>query len=273
MAVITVSRQLASYGDEISAKIAEELGYKFFGKKEIEKRIVELGFPLSKLAKFDEKKFGFLAGLTRGRDEYLNYLITAILEAASSGNCIIVGRGSFIILKDLENHISCRFIADEKLRTERLAAELKCSKKIAGKKIAEAEIQQKGFHKNLFNFDIHDPAMFDILVNTTALDVDSIVSSAISLTKNYISPEKDEAGRKKIEEMLIGQRIINMLIFDYNLRIDFLRISTEGKELTLHGIAESQTIIDSALAIVSGELPDYQVDSAISVSQDFKAYR
>lgn len=272
MAIITVSRQLASLGDQVSAKIAECLGYKFFGKKEIEKRIVELGFPESKLSKFDERKLGFFAGLTRGRDEYLNYLMTAILEAASENNCVIVGRGSFIILKDLENHVSCRIIADEKLRTERLKNELGCDTRTAAKKISAAEVQQKAFHKGFFNFDIHDPAMFDVLVNTASLDVDAIAASIVALEKSQITPEKDLAGQKKIDELLIGQRIVNLLIFVYDINISFLRTSVEGKKITLHGMAESVTSVDSAVTIVGAELPGYEIESAIVISQDFGVY-
>lgn len=272
MAIITVSRQLASLGDEISAKIAEKLGYTFIGKKELEKRIVSLGFPESKLSKFDEKKLGFFAGLTRGRDEYLNYLLTAILEAASQNNCVIVGRGSFIILNDLENHVSCRFIADEKVRAERLQKIQNCSRKSALKKIAESESQQKGFHKEFFNFDANNPAMFDVIVNTATIDVDSIAESVAVLAKSYVTPEKDAAGQKKIEELLIGQRIVDILVFIYNLNINFLRASIDGKKITLHGMADSATTIDSALTIVSAELPNYQIESAVSVAHDFKAY-
>ena len=41
MAIITVARQVAALGDEISAAVAQKLGYKFVGRKEIEKKIVE----------------------------------------------------------------------------------------------------------------------------------------------------------------------------------------------------------------------------------------
>lgn len=276
MAIITVSRQLASLGDEISERIAEKLGYKFVGKKQIEKRIMELGFPAAKLAKFDERRLGFLAGLTRGRDEYLNYLLTALLEAAAENNCVIVGRGSFIVLKDLENHVSCRFIADEKLRTERVQSELKCSRKDAVKKIAESEALQKSFHKGFFNFDIHDPAMFDIQVNTALLDVDSIAESIVTLTRKYVTPEKDAASMKKLEEMLIGQRIVDILVFIYNLDISFLRAKVEenedGKKITLHGMAGNKKDVERALTIAEAELPNYKIESAISFENDFKAY-
>lgn len=268
MAIITVSRQIASLGDEISEKIAEKLGYTFIGKKELEKRIVSLGFPESKLSKFDEKKLGFFAGLTRRRDEYLNYLMTAILEVAAENNCVIVGRGSFIILKALENHVSCRFISEENLRIERFQNSQNCSRKAAAKKISESDSQQKGFHKEFFNFNVEDSALFDITMNTALLDIDSIATGIVALVKTFVTPEKDAEAQRKVEELLIGQRIVDILVFIYDLNITFLRASVEGKKITLHGMADSVTTIDSAITIVSAELPNYQIESAISIAQD-----
>lgn len=272
MSVITISRQMASLGDEISVKIAEKLGFRFVGKKEIESKIVELGFPKNKLHKFDECKIGFFTSLTRSRDEYLNYLQTAILEYVSESNCVILGRGSFIILKDLPNHVSCRFIADDKMRIERVKSECSCGEKTAVKKIQESDIRRRGFHKSFFNFDIDDPAMFHLIVNTGLIDVDSIVEAIVYLVKKRTNEEIEKESATKIEELLIGQRIVNMLVFDYNLNINFLRASINGKKMTLHGVAESSAIVDRALVIVSCELPDYEISSAMSVVQDFKAY-
>ena len=95
MAVITISRQVAALGDEVAGELAKRLGYKFITRKEIEKRIVELGFPENKMPKFDERKPGFFASLTKDRDEYLNYAQYAILEAAEQKNVVIIGRGAF----------------------------------------------------------------------------------------------------------------------------------------------------------------------------------
>ena len=53
MAVITISRQVAALGDEIADALAKKLGYVFIDRKEIEKRIVDLGFPEEKLKKYD----------------------------------------------------------------------------------------------------------------------------------------------------------------------------------------------------------------------------
>ena len=52
MAIIAISRQVAALGDEIATAVAEKLGYKFITRKEIEKRIVDLGVPEEKLKKY-----------------------------------------------------------------------------------------------------------------------------------------------------------------------------------------------------------------------------
>ena len=36
MAVVTISRQIASLGDEVSALVAKKLDYKFVGRKDVE---------------------------------------------------------------------------------------------------------------------------------------------------------------------------------------------------------------------------------------------
>ena len=114
--------------------------------------------------------------------------------------------------------------------------------------------------------------MFDLIVNTASLDVDSIAFSISSLTQSYVTPQKNDEGMKKIEELLIGQRIVNLLVFVYNISINFLHTTVDGKKITLHGIAESKKVADSAFTIVSAELPGFEINSSISVSRDFKAY-
>ncbi|MBQ5780611.1 MAG: cytidylate kinase family protein, partial [Spirochaetaceae bacterium] len=91
MAIITISRQVAARGDEVATILAQKIGYEFITRKKIGAKILELGFPGEKMKKYDEIKPGFFASLTKDRDEYLDYLQTAILEFAVKGNCIFIG--------------------------------------------------------------------------------------------------------------------------------------------------------------------------------------
>lgn len=272
MAVLTISRQIAAMGDEIAAATAQKLGYRFVNRKDIEKRIVELGFPAEKLRKYDEKKPGFFASLTKDRDEYLDYLQTAVLEAAAGNNCILIGRGAFVMLEDVPNHLAFRFIAGDSVRLERLKREFNFDNKQAQKRMQESDSNRFGFHKSFFNYNNEDPSLFHLVINTGLFDIDSASTMIAEAVRHIMSPEKEAAGERRMEELLIGQRIVNMLIFDFHLNINFLRAVIKGQKLILHGVADSAAVAERAVAVAASELPNYKVESAISIVQDFKAY-
>ncbi len=272
MAVLTISRQVAALGDEIAAAAAQKLGYQFIDRKAIEKKIIDLGFSAEKMKKYDERKPGFFASLAKDRDEYLDYLQLAVLEAAASGNCILIGRGAFIILEDLPNLLAFRFVASDAVRMERLKKEFNWDDKQARARIEESDTNRLGFHKSFFNLENEEPSHFHLVVNTGLLDVETVSTMMADLVKKTITPEKEAAGKVKIAELLQAQRLVNTLVFDFKLNINFLHAVISGKKVTLQGVADSTALVEKAVAVASRELPDYKIESAISVVQDFKAY-
>lgn len=272
MAIIAISRQVAALGDEIAAAAAKKLGYTFITRKQIENRIVELGFPKEKLQKYDEIKPGFFASLAKGRDEYLNYLQYAVLEAASKGNCILIGRGSFVILEDVPNLISLRFVAKESVRAKRLEKEFNWTEKQAMARINESAANRKGFHKSFFNVDNEDASHYMLTINTGILEQEEVVKQIVNFVKYFADPEKEALGKKRIENMLKAQDLTNKLLFEYKLNINFLRaiIDDEGTSITLQGVADSQAIVDRAVTLAAKILPSCTIKSAVNIVQDFK---
>lgn len=272
MAIIAISRQVAALGDEIAAAVAKKLGYTFITRKQIEDRIVELGFPKEKLQKYDEIKPGFFASLAKGRDEYLNYLQYAILEAASKGNCILIGRGSFVILEDVPNLISLRFVAKESVRAKRLEKEFNWTEKQAMARINESAANRKGFHKSFFNVDNEDASHYMLTINTGILEPEEVVKQIVNFVKYFSAPEKEALGKKSIENMLKAQDLTNKLLFEYKLNINFLRaiIDDEGTSITLQGVADSQAVVDRAVTLAAKILPSCTIKSAVNIVQDFK---
>ena len=272
MAVITISRQVAALGDEIASALAEKLGYVFIDRKEIEKRIVGLGFPEEKLKKYDERKPGFFASLAKDRDEYLDYVQTAILEAANQNNCILIGRGAFAILENVPNVIAVRFVSNDDIRKERLMKEFSWDEKKAMQRIQESDANRMGFHKSFFNIPCDDATLFHSVINTGILSIDEVVTILETLTKNLITSEKEIAGQKKIQEMLVCQKLVNSLIFEHNLPINFLHAEMKNDVIVLQGVADSTVLAEKAVAIASTIVKDKKIESCISVVQDFKAY-
>lgn len=272
MAIIAISRQVAALGDEIASAIARELNYTFITRKQIEERICELGFPRSLLEKYDERKPGFFASLAKGRDEYLNYLQYAVLEAASRGNCILIGRGSFVILEDVPNLISLRFVASDSIRIERLRKEFNWNEKQAQARINESAINRRGFHKSFFNVDNEDPSHYLLTINTGIFQEEDIIKLIETVIKDYSTPEKEAASKRRVDNLLKAQDLTNHLLFDYNLNINFLHaaIDGDGTTITLQGVADSQAIAERAVNIASKILPTCAIKSGIAIVEDYK---
>lgn len=272
MGIIAISRQVAALGDEIAAEVSEKLGYTFINRQELEKRIVKLGFPAEKLKKYDEKQPGFFASLVKDRDEYLHYLQTAVLETAEEGNCILIGRGAFVILESLPNLISLRFVAKDDVRMGRLQAEFNWTEKQAMQRINESDRNRRGFHKSFFNVEIDDASHFMMVLNTGIFNEKSSADAIAQIVNHYITPEREADGKEKLSELIKCQHLVNKLVFEYKLSIEFLRAVIDGKNLTLQGVADSTVLVERAIKIAAVELPEYTITSAISVVQDFKGH-
>ncbi len=273
MAVITMSRQVAALGDEVSAAVAKKLDYKFIDRKEIERRIIALGFPADKLNKYDERKPGFFASLAKDRDEYLDYLQTVIYGAAAEGNCILIGRGASFVLEELPNLVSFRFVANDSIRIQRLQKEFDWNEKQAQDRIDESAANRAGFHKSFFNINHEDASLYHMVINTGILNVEDASNIIVSVVNNYITPEKESAGALKIKELLLAQNLVNTLVFKHSMNINFLHAVVVGNRIMLHGVADSNAIVEKAVIISSKLYPEYKIESSISVVQDFRPYQ
>lgn len=273
MAIITLSRQVAAHGDEIAQALAKKLNYKFIRRTDIEERIIALGFPKDKMPKYDERKPGFFASLAKDRDAYINLTQYALLEAASKKNVIVIGRGAFAVLKNAPNEIAVRFIADEKTRMQRLMKEFNWDEKQAKQRITESDLNRDGFHKNFYNVEVSNPENYDMVLNTSIVD-DELCAQIISdYVAAKVTPQIEEAGNLYISQMLKAQEIVNKLIFEQKINIEFMHADIEDGTFVLYGVTDSAVTIEQALTTIKKEMPDLEVKSSVSVVHDFKAFQ
>lgn len=273
MAIITLSRQVAAHGDEIAMEVSRMTGYKFITRKDVEKRIVELGFPQSKMPKYDERKPGFFASIAKDRDLYINLTHYAMLEAATENNIIFIGRGAFALFKPYENNISVRIVADEKTRVARLMDEFNWNEKQALQRIDESDANRQGFHKNFYNIDVSAPENYHLVVNSGLLSYEECAQTIVNLLKTQINSEKEINGQKQIQLMFKIQGVINKIIQEENINIEFMHAKMEDGTIILYGVTDSIALVEKALNVFRRELSEYPVKSAVSLIQNFKSFQ
>lgn len=111
--IITISREFGSGGRYIGQLLADELGYKYYDKKLIEKVAEETGFAETYIEKRGEYANGnsILSYIFSGRtntgmsvDDYVfNAQKKIIKEIAEGEPCVIVGRCADFILRDRDD--------------------------------------------------------------------------------------------------------------------------------------------------------------------------
>lgn len=272
MAIITISRQIASLGDEVAAELSRLLGYTFINRDTLEEDLLKHGITKEKLHKYDEKKPGFWASLARDRDEYFDYLREAVYERSKEGNCVFIGRGGFAILKDIPGCLAVRLVASVPIRIERLMNEFSWPEKKAMALLQESDNNRRGFHKAFFNIDHDDPSSYNLILNTDAISpvvAAKIIAEACRLT---MDANQERIGRERISELLLAQRIVNHIVFDLQVPVHFLEATATSTEITLHGVADSAAVIERVLETARSMAPDKKIVSGISVVQDYKSY-
>lgn len=202
MAIITVSRQHGSLGDELAAYLADKLGCmiisreyaldNFFGKlKEGERN------RLNESAKF------FLNKAPDSDKTYKELLIDNLKEISGKNeNIIILGMGAALIFADHPDSVNIRVIASESKRLSRTAKRYNIDPKEAGNILTISDRKHKRFVSTLWGKDLTEPDLFDITFNTDKQSVEEIAQAIIALSER-------KAMRNKIEKETSSDNSMN----------------------------------------------------------------
>ena len=124
MAIITISRQMGSFGTTIAKSLQEKTGYNFLDKDSLEKELVnKYGIPEDQASRYDEKKPAFWDMFSSDKDRYIYFLKSAMYELARQGNSIVMGRGGQVLFADIPGALHVKIVAPYELRIQRVKEE------------------------------------------------------------------------------------------------------------------------------------------------------
>lgn len=202
MAVITLSRQMGSGGEQIARRVCELLHYRYFDKQLIIEAAAETGLSGEQIVDYSEDCYevrNLIARLfrpgprqvqrvevrqqdTAGRvwltaesvDEaqYVELIKAAIRAAADQGDIVIVGRGGQAILQDTPNVLHVRVIAPDGTRIARLQQLEGLSVEAAQQKIARQDRATAEYLGRFFGIRWDDPALYHLVINTGKVGVE-----------------------------------------------------------------------------------------------------
>jgi len=137
MAVITISREFGSDGDQISEKVAQSLKYACIDKAIMEKVLVQYGMvTFKKVYNSDQNIWD---RFDEGKAEMVMMLNQTIQAFARQDKSVIIGRGGFIVLRKFENVLNVCITAPFERRVNNVMK----ARGITVRQEAEALVRQK----------------------------------------------------------------------------------------------------------------------------------
>lgn len=187
MAIITISRQNGSLGDEIADALAARLGTTVISRKyaldnffgEINPGILDR---LNESAKFFETT---LPGSNRTYADILVEKIRTIVSDSKDKDVIILGMGGSVLLAGFPGALHIRVTASESTRISTIARKYRITNDEATEVLNIADRKHRKFVRTVYGKDITSPEQFDLILNTDRLGVDECVDAICELARKH----------------------------------------------------------------------------------------
>ncbi|MDR2047974.1 MAG: BON domain-containing protein, partial [Treponema sp.] len=128
---------------------------------------------------------------------------------------------------------------------------------------------REGFHRYFFDQKWKNPSNYHLTLNTGILHPElcaDIIKHAIERT---IDEEKETRNALMIKDRILGQQVLQRVLFEKNIQVHFLEARVSSGAVTLFGVANSQATIEAAVQ-VAREVPAVaSVKSEMQVVQEY----
>ena len=186
--VITVSSQPGSGGRVLARELASKFSFDLFDR-DIIKAIAERAHISDAVIESMEKTRmsgiqDFISSLVNDRylwpGVYLDHLMKVVAAIASHGNAVIVGRGAnFLIPK--KDRLSIRVLASLEIRVTHVVKAYGVPYEEAKRRVINRENKRAAFIRKSFNADVADPINYDLIINTSNLDMDTAMGAVCGM--------------------------------------------------------------------------------------------
>jgi cytidylate kinase len=266
MAIITISHELGSGGSEIGQAVADRLGYRCVGQELISDAAQRYGLLEDKLSHLDEAKPGLFERFDAETRRYITVIQTALYEFAEHDNVVLLGRGGQWLLRGIPHVLRVRVMAPYELRVRRMSKKLaaqmgeQTNTRTVQDMVRRDDNEKIGRMRYLYEVDIRDSALYDVVINTEKLAVDGAVDVVAALARRPELATTPE-GAQLVADRALASRVQVALASHPETRKYRTTVEARAGVVTLEGTGALDEAMDVARAVEGvREVKTRQVD-------------
>lgn len=265
MPVIALTQGMGSLAQDIAEQLAGELQLATLQHEVAEHVASKMQVSRSLISRLRAGKAGPIERLTTDRGAIAVYTAEEVLETAARGNVVLRGWGATCLLRPVP-HVPCvRIMRPFNKRVQWLMAALDTD----DIELAEAEIRRSD-HANAtrmhdqFGVDWGDPVLFDLVLNTDRLSVDTCVGQIKALLARPEFAETD-ASRALLQGMALSARVRSALRSHEPTQGVDVMIDSSAGQVTLRGIVLQAAELSAAEQVAAAVPGVVGVDNQLRV--------
>jgi excisionase family DNA binding protein len=223
MAVVTISRQHGSHGDEIGQAVAHELGVPYLDKELLRLTAARLGITEADVLDPERRSalvdrliprlvLGEVAETGRVAVEwpvepeavrsaiYRQVMAEIIRELAATGGAVIVGRGGQVLLSTMPGVLHVAIGASLPTRVRRVAAQAGVSPETAERLVEASDHERSDFLRAEHGVDWLAPGLYDLVITTDRLPIAAAAAAIVAATKALAAQTEGEPTYRRLRQ-------------------------------------------------------------------------
>ena len=254
MAVVTISHQMGAGGPEIGMKLGQKLGYRYVDQELVLDVARRYGVAEDKLSHLDESKPTLFERFDTETRYYITILQTSLLDFAELDNAVLMGRGGQWLLRGIPHVLRVRVIAPFETRVKRwirrtadMTGETP-TQRAAADFVRRDDAEKAGRMRYLYEVDIADPMLYELIVNTEQVKHDAVVQM---LEAQAHRPEMatTETGRQTIASRALASRVQVALATHPDTRRYRITVEAQAGVVTLEGTTALERAVEVARGV------------------------
>jgi cytidylate kinase len=187
--LITISREFGAGGSRVAALIAEALGWTLVDNEFIDLVAKRAGLSPEEVARREERVPGFVERLARtlavtsqefavpqpdavavlAEPELVRLTEAVVREVAAHDHVVLVGRSATTVLARREGAFHVRIVAPRPFRVRMIQEREGLDARHAEARVEQVDAQRARYHREYYDRDWTDPALYHMVLNTEAL--------------------------------------------------------------------------------------------------------
>jgi cytidylate kinase len=207
MPVIAMNHEMGSQGMFVAEGLAAQLGLSMVHHEVVDYVAEKMHARKSTVRRFLEGKAGMLERWSTDESTLAVYKAEEILDLAAKGNVLIRGWGATYLLRRIPHVVSVRVCAPIEKRIKLLMERLDTDEEFSREEIRRSDAAHIANMQHQFGVTWGDPLLYDIVLNTERVSVESCIEQVKQLVK-----------RPEFQETAASRAQLEFLTLEYHIR-------------------------------------------------------